>query len=169
MANRSKKWHSNLAGTLGVLQVRSCLTPFCHSVIRRASMNLRTIETTFAWFTLAATAIYIPVETWASLPYGLLNPFYLVDVIAMVLLVAGAIHSLRARPRSAPGILCAACAWAAANGWRATFGRLTEVWSGASLDFGIGELWAVGIATAVALVCLGVSLLLVVQAERRGD
>ena len=37
----------------------------------------------------------------------------------MVLLVWGALHSLRARPRRAPGVLCAAIAWSGANIWSA--------------------------------------------------
>ena len=138
----------------------------CHGS-QNVEMDGRNLETGLAWFTLAAMAIYIPVETWASLPHGLLNPFYLVDVVAMVLLIGGAIRSLRARPASAPGVLCAACAWAAANGWRATFGRLRDVMNGEALDHGIGELWAVGIATAIALACFGILLFLVVCAEQR--
>lgn len=130
-------------------------------------MKLRNLETGLAWFTLAGTAVYVPVETWASLPHGLINPFYIVDLIAMVLLFVGAMRSLRARPDSAPGVLCAAFAWTAANGWRATFGRLFDVLNGDVIEHGIGELWAVGAATAIALFCLAVSLWLVVRSERR--
>jgi hypothetical protein len=128
-------------------------------------MNHRQIETGLARFTLGALVIYVPVETWVS--DGLLNPFYIVDLIAMVLLFVGAVRSLRARPDSAPGIMCAAFAWTAANGWRATFGRLVEIRSGRELDYGTAELWAVGAATAITLGCLTVSLLLVARAERR--
>ncbi|MGI8785793.1 MAG: hypothetical protein ACR2L2_19330 [Acidobacteriota bacterium] len=130
-------------------------------------MNLREIETSLAHFTLAALIVYSPVETWVSWPheYGLLNPFYLVDLIAMILMLYGAVHSLRARPRSAPGALCAAYAWAASNGWRATAGRAFEVLEGQQLDYGIEELWIVGIATALAMACLALSLYLVVRAE----
>ena len=49
-------------------------------------MTERQIETGIAKFTVGFLVIYIPIETWTSLPYGLLNPFYLVDVVAMVLL-----------------------------------------------------------------------------------
>ena len=126
-------------------------------------MNLRQIETGLAWFTIGALVIYFPVETWASLPDGLWNPFYIVDLIAMILLFWGAMRSLRARPASSPAILCAAYAWAGANGWRATFGRIFEVLRGGELDHGVGELWAVGIATAIGLLCLALSLYLVVR------
>jgi hypothetical protein len=127
--------------------------------------NLRDVESGLAWFTLAATLVYVPLETWASLPHGLLNPFYLIDVIAMLLLFAGAVRSLRARPGSAPGVLCAACAWTAANGWRATFDRLFAIRRGEVLQFGMGEIWAVGVATAVAIGCFAVALFLVIQVE----
>jgi hypothetical protein len=129
-------------------------------------MNLRSIETALAWFTFAALSVYAPVETWTSLPHGLLSPFYLVDVIAMMLLFVGAVRSLRARPDPAPGLLCAGCAWTAANGWRATFDRVYEVSRGGVLPYGMAEVWAVGLATAVAIGCLMVAMLLVVQAER---
>jgi hypothetical protein len=129
-------------------------------------MNYRQIETGLARFTLCALVIYVPVETWMSLSSGLWNPFYIVDLIAMALLFVGAVRSLRARPNPAPGILSAALAWTAANGWRATFGRMVEIRSGRELDYGTAELWAVGAATAITLGCLAVSLLLVARAER---
>ena len=126
-------------------------------------MALRKIETGLAWFTLASLVIYFPVETWASLADGLWNPFYLVDLIAMILLFWGALRSLRARPASSPAVLCAAYAWSAANGWRATFGRMFELLEGGKLDHGAAEMWAVAIATSIALVCLILSLYLVIR------
>jgi hypothetical protein len=125
------------------------------------------LETLLACSTLALLTLYVPLETWASWEHGLLNPFYLIDVIAMVLLFSGAVRSLRARPRPAPGVLCAAIAWTAANGWRATFGRVLELQRGGSLEHGVAELWTVGAATAFALVCLAASLYLVAGAESR--
>ena len=94
--------------------------------------------------------LYVPLETWVSLP-GLTSPSYLIDLIAMVLLFAGAMHSLRERPRPAPGLLCAAIAWAAANGRRATFRRLAEQREGGSLDYGSTEMWTVAISTGISL------------------
>ena len=121
-------------------------------------MNLRRIETVVACFTLGALVVYVPVETYVSLPHGLLSPFYLIDAIAMVLMLWGAVHSLRARPACAPGLLCGAYGWAAANGWcgdvRAAGGPL----AGGELDYGHEELWAVGGATTIALVCFAVLL-----------
>ncbi len=128
--------------------------------------GLRQLETSLAYTTLGLLAFYVPVETWASWSDGLLDPFYLVDVIAMAMLFGGAVHSLRARPRPAPGLLCAGIAWSAANGWRATFGRIAELDRGRSLDHGAAEMWTVSLATTLALICLGIALYLVARAER---
>ena len=126
-------------------------------------MSLRSAETKLCWFTLFVLAIYAPVETWTSLRNGLLNPFYLVDLIAIVLLFAGAIRSLRARPSVSPALLCAAYGWTAANAWRATFDRIVELERGGQLVYGTSELWAVGIGMVLALVCFALSLFLVVK------
>ena len=131
------------------------------------AMNTRDIETRLARATLVALVFYFPIETWASWghDYWLLNPFYLVDLIAMGLLLYGATRSLHARPRSAPGALCAAYAWTAANGWRATWGRAFELRDGGQLDHGLVELWVVGGATVLSLLCLAWSFYLVVRAD----
>lgn len=129
--------------------------------------RLRHIETGLAFGTLVLLVVYVPLETWASWPYGLWNPFYIIDAIAMVFLFAGAMHSLAARPRPAPGLLAIAIAWAAANGWRATFGRLAEVRAGGTLDHGAAEMWTVSIATALSLACLALAIYLVLRADRR--
>jgi hypothetical protein len=132
-------------------------------------MSRRGIETTVAYATLGLLVVYVPVETWVSWPRGLLNPFYLVDAIAMVLLFWGAMHSLRARPRPSPEILCIGCAWATANGWRATFGRLYEIQSGGTLMYGSTEMWAVGVASGLSLLALGTLLVLVALNQRSGE
>ena len=80
-------------------------------------MTPRSVETFIARFTLALLLVYAPLETWASWPSGLTNPFYLVDVVGFALLLWGALASLRARPGVAPGVLCAGYAWSGANGW----------------------------------------------------
>jgi hypothetical protein len=126
-------------------------------------MNLRTIETVIAGFTLALLLVYFPVETWASTPRGLTNPFYLVDLIGMTLLFWSAVVSMRARPHSAAGVLCAGYSWTSANGWPATFGRAAEVLQGVSLEHGMAELWAVGGATVVAILCMCLTLWIIVR------
>ncbi len=128
-------------------------------------MDLRKTETGLAWFTLGALVVYFPVETYVSVPEGLWNPFYIVDLIAMALLFWGAMRSLRARPDRSPAVLCAAYAWSVANGWRATFGRMFELLEGGKLDYGAAEMCAVAIATAVGLACLALSFFLVVRSS----
>lgn len=126
-------------------------------------MDLRKVETGLSLFTLGALVAYVPLETYVSLPHGLWNPFYIVDLIAMVLMLWGAIHSLRARPDRSPALLCAAYAWASANGWRATFGRMYELLQGGKLDHGAVEMWAVAIGTLISILCLFLGLFLVVR------
>jgi len=131
-------------------------------------MDARRIETGLAWFTLGALLIYAPVETWVSLPHGLGHPMYLVDVIGMVLLVWGGVLSLRARPRPAPGMMCAGWAWSAASGWRATSWRGLElVRGGGPLEHGAAEMWAVASASGIALAALALSIGLVVRTAPR--
>lgn len=129
-------------------------------------MTRRGVETAIAWWTLGVLAIYIPLETWVSLPHGLGSPYYLVDVVAMALLLWGALHSLRARPRPSPELLCVGAAWASANGWRATFDRLNALDAGGTLDYGSTEMWSVAIATGVSLVLFAVLLGLVAWNQR---
>lgn len=126
--------------------------------------DLRKTESILAYFTLGFCALYLPIETFASWRYGLLSPFYLVDLIAIVLLVWGALRSLGARPERRPAILCAAYGWTAANAWRSAIGRIYEVRGGGRLDFGAPELWIVLISTVLILGCFSVSLLLVARA-----
>ncbi len=123
-------------------------------------MDSRKIETILARFTLGFVALYFPVETYASWRYGLLNPFYLVDLLAMILLLWGALHSLRASPRSRPEILCAAYGWTAANAWRSATWRIYEVRGGGRLDFGAAEFWIVIVSTILILACFALSLVL---------
>jgi hypothetical protein len=128
-------------------------------------MNTRKVETFLARFTVAFVALYFPVETFASWRYGLLNPFYIVDLIAMILLGWGALRSLRAAPRRSPAVLCAAYGWTAANAWRSTTLRIYEVRGGARLDYGDTEYWIVIISTLLILACFALSLWLVAQAR----
>lgn len=128
-------------------------------------MNLRRVETGLAYATFVVLAIYAPVETIYSWSGGLADPLYIVDVIAMALLFTGALRSVRARPRSAPGLLTAGWAWAGANFWRATFDRIRVIQAGGRLDLGSVELVFVGVELAVALICLAIGVMLVVRSD----
>ncbi len=132
-------------------------------------MDTRRVETILAQVTLVFLLVYVPAETYVSWSdsYWLFNPFYIVDLVAMVLLFFGAVRSLRARPRPAPGMLCGAFGWATANGWRATWDRAFELMDGGSLSYGTAELYVVGCATGCGLVCFALCLCLVARADSR--
>jgi hypothetical protein len=109
-------------------------------------------------------AIYVPIETWYSLP-ALWDPFYLVDFIGMVLLAWGAAQCRHdALPRSL-AILGAGYAWEGANFWRALFGRLEAIASGGELRLGWAELCFVACGTIAALAGLAWSLTLAARSS----
>ena len=128
-------------------------------------MTLRKVETRYAYFTLAFVAVFAPLETFVSWEYGLLSPYYLVDAIAIGLLFAGALRSLCARPRSAPSLITVGWAWAGANFWRAGLARGEHVRAGGELNFGLAEMRTVVGATALAMACVGVGMLLTVRSR----
>ena len=128
-------------------------------------MDSRKIETVLAWITLGFVAIYFPVETFVSWSYGLLNPFYIVDLVAMILLAWGALRSLRARPKRCPAVLTAGYGWAAANAWRSATLRIYEVRGGARLDYGNSEYWIVIISTVLMLAAFALSLWLAIKPQ----
>ncbi|MEN7341784.1 MAG: hypothetical protein AAAFM81_02535 [Pseudomonadota bacterium] len=114
-------------------------------------MTRRGLETVLCWYTVVLLALYLPLETWASLPAGLLSPYYIVDLVGMALLALGVAASFNARPYSNPAILCAGYAWCAANGWRATADRLSLINRGEPLPLGGIELAVVGGSTLAAI------------------
>ena len=130
-------------------------------------MIQRRIETWIAKFTLGFLVIYIPIETWTSLPYGLLNPFYLVDCSGNGINGLGGILSLKLGPSPSPEILCVAYSWATANGWRATFWRVDHIKKGGDLDRGMTELWGLGIVTSLAIIIFCILIYLVVNKINR--
>src|ERR1043165_3148159 len=85
--------------------------------------RMRRVETGLTWATIVALLIYAPVETIYSWP-GLTDPFYVIDVIGMALMMSGVVRSLRARPGSGAAMLAVGWAWTASNFWRATFDRV---------------------------------------------
>ena len=125
-------------------------------------MTPRNVETFIARFTFALLLVYAPLETWGSWP-ALTDPFYLVDVVGLGLLLWGALASLRARPRVAPGVLCAGYAWSAANGWRALALRIDILQRGGEVD--VGLVWLLVIGEVVALTGLALLLLLIVESR----
>ena len=130
----------------------------------------RTAETRLAKLTLWALAIFVPFETYASYVFVgsgarfLIHPGYLHSVAGMVLLFVGASHSLKARPRRAPGLLCASHAWWAATSWTSTQWRVELMSQGSQMRLGAGEFWFVVGGTALTFACFAVSLFLTYHA-----
>lgn len=129
-------------------------------------MSRRGTETALAVWTLVLLVAYVPGELWGSWRNGLLNPNLWIDIIAMILLLWGSIHSLRRRPLPSPEALCIAIAWASANAWRATTRRMEYLQAGGTLDHGTAEIWVVAVGTAIALAMFAVSLALVILKHR---
>jgi hypothetical protein len=57
-------------------------------------------------------------------------------------------------------------AWATANGWRATFGRLSAIRAGGTLEYGATEMWTVGLTTAFGLTIFATLLVLTAMNQR---
>ena len=135
---------------------------------------MRTAETRLAKLTLWALAIFVPVETYASYVFAgsgarfLIHAGYLHSVAGMGLLFAGAWHSLKARPRCAPGLLCASHAWWAATSWTSTQNRVQVLSQGGQMGLGAGEFWFVAGGTALTFACFAVSLFLTYRVTAPG-
>ena len=108
-------------------------------------------------FTFALLILYAPIETWYSLPQ-FWDPFYLVDVIGILLLAVGALRHRKTGSAASLGLLIAGYAWTAANFWRALFGRIAELMNGGVLDYGRLELCFTTCVLICAVVGLGWSL-----------
>ena len=110
-------------------------------------------------FTLAFLIAYAPIETWYSMA-DLRDPFYLVDVIGIVLLILGMVRLRRGLLSGSVGMLTAGYAWTGANFWRALFDRVSEVAAGGVLDYGWAELCFTACITIAAIVGLVWTLVL---------
>lgn len=123
------------------------------------------LHTTLAIGTFIWTLVYLPIETYVSWAVGgLLRFHFLVDLLGILLLLAGAMSAWRAAPRS-PALLSAAWAWTAANFWRGTMERFFTVGRGGTLYAGPIELWLGPVLTGVAILMLGASLWLGLRDE----
>jgi len=132
--------------------------------------NLRAVETLLARFTLVLMVVFAVVETVASWqmvggPSALAHPGYLGSVAGIVLLFVGAQHSLRARPRSAPAVMCASHAWWAGVGWHAASLRFSAAQRGEPLLYGSPELWATVGGAGLAVLMFAASLYLTYRSE----
>ena len=133
--------------------------------------RLRKIETRLAALTLVVAAVFAPLEVIATVQMfggilGLVHPGFVASVGGVALAVAGALRSLRARPRRAPALMCAAHAWGTGGLWHAFGIRYQFLREGGELFYGSIEFWAVAVLVALATLMLGLSTYLVLEAER---
>jgi len=135
-----------------------------------ADARLRTIETRLAALTLVMAALFAPLETFVTVQMfggvaGIVHPGFVASVGGVVLSVVGALRSLRARPRRAPALMCAAHAWGAGALWHSLGGRYQYWREGGELFYGSIDLWGPALLVALATAMFALSAYLVYKAE----
>jgi len=123
------------------------------------------MDRSLATYTSWILVFYAPIETWASWP-ELYSPYYLVDVIAMVLLTVGVVRSRQGGQLPGLGFLTGGWGWLGANGWRATADRFELLAEGGSLELGAAEMCFVVCGTIAAIVGLVWSLRVIAAVAR---
>ena len=122
-------------------------------------------EQSLATYTLWVLVFYAPIETWASWP-ELYSPYYLVDLIAMVLLALGVVRSRQGQALTSLTLMAAGWGWLGANGWRATADRFELLAQGGALEFGAAEMCFVVCGTVASLIGVAWSLHVVTRIAR---
>jgi hypothetical protein len=107
-------------------------------------------EMRLARFTVGFLVFYAPIETWGSWP-DLWSPYYLVDLMGILLLAFGALRTRRGRYRQGLAFIGGGWAWMAAAGWRATADRLFDMAEGIELEYGAAEMCFVVCSLGLAL------------------
>jgi hypothetical protein len=113
-------------------------------------LNIRQNEIRLATFTVGVVVFYAPIETWGSWP-ELHSPYYLVDLVGVVLLAFGAVRTWHGRSRQGLAFMGSGWAWMAAAGWRATADRVFELAAGGQLEYGAAEMCFVVCSLGLAL------------------
>jgi hypothetical protein len=115
--------------------------------------------------------LFSPLEIGVTLQMfgvaGIVHPGFVASVGGVVFAVAGAVRSLRARPRRAPALMCAAHAWGAGALWHSLGGRYQFWREGGELFYGSIDLWGPAIMVALATGMFALSAYLVFKAEVR--
>lgn len=131
--------------------------------------RLRTIETRLAALTLVVAALFAPIEVVATVQMfgvaGIVHPGFVASAGGVALSAAGALRSLRARPRRAPALMCAAHAWGTGGLWHALGLRYQFLREGGELFYGSVELWGVALLVLLATAMFALSTFLTVRAE----
>jgi len=91
-------------------------------------------ETPFAIVTLSAALLHFAGETYYHVLYGQPWPSYLVDLIAIGLMLLGAISSLARRKISSAGWIAAGWAFTLCLNYRSYFNRVYQKQSGNAFD-----------------------------------
>ena len=131
--------------------------------------RLRTIETRLAALTLVVAAVFAPLEVVATVQMfggiaGIVHPGFVASVGGVAMAVAGALRSLRARPRRAPALMCAAHAWGTGALWHAVGLRYQLLREGGEFFYGSSEFLAVVLLVALATAMFVLSTYLTVRA-----
>jgi hypothetical protein len=131
--------------------------------------RLRTIETRLAAFTLVAAVVFAPLETAVTVQMfgvgGIVHPGFFASVAGVVLLIAGALRSLRTRPTRAPALMCAAHAWSAGALWHA-LGLRYQLWrEGGEFFYGSIDLWGAALLVAIATAVFALSAYLTLHTD----
>jgi len=130
-------------------------------------MTPRKTETRLAILTLTGVLVFLPLETWHLLTSRLNQPFYVTTLLGMLLLIWGAFVSLRSRPTLAPGILGTGYAWTAAQAWLLTVDRVDTFSLDVEPQGSVGMVWMTAAFTIAVTLGLAVSLLLIVELQRK--
>jgi hypothetical protein len=135
--------------------------------------RLRTIETRLAALTLVVAAVFAPLETVVTVQMfggitGIVHPGFVASAGGVVLSVAGALRSVRARPLRSPALMCAAHAWGTGALWHALGLRYHFLREGGELFYGAREFWAVALLVALATSMFGLSAYLVLKSSPEG-
>lgn len=105
------------------------------------------LETPFAILTMAAALLHFAGETYYHVLYGQPFPAYLVDLIAIGLMLLGSGSSLMRRDISSAGWIAAGWAFTLCLNYRSYFNRVYQKQAGGELD-----------EPSVVLTILGVTL-----------
>jgi hypothetical protein len=130
--------------------------------------DTRRLAALIVGFTFAGLAVYFPLETYVTWSIagvrGFLYSSYIANIVGMGLMLWGGVATRRGKPFG-PGLMATGWSWTAATFWRATSDRFWLTSLGMHLYAGPMELWLAPIVTALAVVGLLASMLLLFRSQ----